>query len=125
LATPDRVPALSSAEFGVAPIVSSADVPYSLTIKLPQSMRADQSYALWVRTVHGEWSKAVKINDARPLWVSPAFVYASGMPGSLPRELKIVGRNLQGGSRQPTQIRLIGPQRFTGMAVSDATFESR
>jgi hypothetical protein len=120
LTTPDRVPALSSAEFGVAPIVSSANVPYSLTIKLPQTMRADQSYALWVHTARGEWSKAVTINDARPLWVSPAYVYASETPGSLPRELKIVGRNLQTKPGRSTQIRLIGPERFTGMAMSDA-----
>jgi hypothetical protein len=120
LTTPDRVPALSSAQFGVASLVSSADVPYSLTIKLPQTMRADQSYALWVHTARGEWSKAVTINDARPLWVSPAYVYASETPGSLPRELKIVGRNLQPRPGQSTQIRLIGPQRFAGMSMSDA-----
>ena len=119
LAAPNQVPTHSSAEFGTATIVSSADIPYSMTIKLPQIMRADQSYALWVRTARGEWSKAVKINDARPLWASPAFVYASGMPGSLPRELKIVGRNLRPSPGQSTQIRLIGPQQFTGTAVSD------
>jgi hypothetical protein len=118
--TPNQIPTHSSAEFGVAPIVNSTGVPYSLTIKLPQTMRADQSYVLWVRTARGEWSQPVKINDARPLWVSPAYVYASGSPASLPRELKIVGRNLQPSPGQSTQIRLIGPQRFTAMALSDA-----
>ena len=116
---PSEVPAYSSPEFGLAPIVSSADVPYSLTIKLPQNMRADQTYALWVRTVRGEWSKAVKINDARPLWISPAYVHASDSPASLARELKIVGRNLQPSPGQSTRIRLIGPQQFTGTALSD------
>jgi hypothetical protein len=116
---PSQLPKRSSAEFGLAPIVSAADVPYSLTIRLPQDMRPGQTYALWVRTARGEWSKAVKINDARPLWVSPAYVYASGMPASLPRELKIVGRNLQAGPGHSTQIKLIGPQQFTGTVNSD------
>jgi hypothetical protein len=120
LATPTGVPTHSSASFGVAPIVSTADVPYSLTIKLPQAMRADQSYAIWVRTARGEWSQSVKINDARPLWLSPAYVYASGLPASLPRELKIVGRNLQPSPGQSTRIKLIGPQPFSGPALSDA-----
>jgi hypothetical protein len=120
LAAPNRVPVRSNAESGVAPVVSSAGAPYSLTIKLPQTMRADQSYALWVRTSRGEWSQAVRINDARPLWVSPAYVYASASPATLPRELKIVGRNLQPGPGQSTQVKLIGPQRFTATALSDA-----
>jgi len=120
IAAPSLVPTHSGAEFGLAPIVSTADVPYSLTIRLPQELRTDQSYALWVHTAHGEWSQAVKINDARPLWFSPAYVYVSGMPASLPRELKVVGRNLQPGPGHATQIRLIGPQRFTGTALSDA-----
>jgi hypothetical protein len=116
---PSRLPTHSDGDFGVAPIVSSADVPYSLTVKLPQIIRADQAYALWVRTVHGEWSEAVEINDARPLWLSPAYVYASGMPAFLPRELKIAGRNLNPSPGQSMQIKLIGPQRFTAAALRD------
>jgi hypothetical protein len=119
LSVPNQVPTYSSPEFGLAAIVSAANVPYSLTIKLPQNMRANQTYALWVRTVRGEWSKPVKINDARPLWISPAYVYASGSVASLARELKIVGRNLQPGAGHSTQIRLTGPQQFTGTARSD------
>jgi hypothetical protein len=119
LVTPG-VPVHSDAEFGTAPIVSSANVPYSLTIKLPQAVHADQSYALWVHAARGEWSQAVTINDARPLWASPASVYASGSPGSLPRELKVVGRNLQSTPGHSTRIRLIGPQPFTGTALSDS-----
>jgi hypothetical protein len=120
LATPQRIPAHSDAEFGVAPIVSSAGRPYSLTIRLPQDLRADQTYALWVHTARGEWSKGIMINDARPLWISPAYVYASEMPASLPRELKIVGRNLQPSPGHSTLVRLLGPQRVTGMAIADA-----
>lgn len=116
---PTSVPSQSTAEFGLAPIVSSADVPYSLTVKLPQLLRVDQSYALWVHTSHGEWSRPVFINDARPLWITPAYAYATAPVGSLPRELKVIGRNLQAGPAQSTQIRLIGPQRYAGKAVSD------
>jgi hypothetical protein len=119
LSVPHQIPTDSSPEFGLATIVNSANVPYSLTIKLPPNMRTDQTYALWVHTVRGEWSKAVKINDARPLWISPAYVYASGSVASLARELKIVGRNLQPSAGHSTQIRLTGPQQFTGIARSD------
>ena len=119
LAAPDAMPTHSDEEFGLAPVVSTRGVPYSLTIKLPPDVRADQSYALWVHTARGEWSQAVRINDARPLWMTPAFVYASGTPAFLPRELKIVGRNLQSGPGQSTQIRLIGPRRFSGTAIAD------
>ncbi|MDP8986461.1 MAG: glycoside hydrolase family 55 protein [Pseudomonadota bacterium] len=117
---PSHVPAHSSPDFGLASVVGNADVPYSLTVKLPPLLRADQTYALWVRTARGAWSESVKINDARPLWISPAYVYASGSPAFLPRELKIVGRNLQPAPGQSTQIRLIGPQRFIGNAAVDA-----
>src|SRR5258708_2581040 len=120
LPAPDHVPTHSSAEFGLAPVVSAADVPYSLTVKFPQILIANQSYALWIRTARGEWSKAVKINDIRAFWMSPSFMYVSGTPASLPRELKIVGRNLQPVTGRSTQIRLIGPQRFNGTATAEA-----
>jgi hypothetical protein len=118
LTAPEGMPAASGEESGVAAVVSSADVPYSLTIKMPRAARIDQSYALWVHTAHGEWSTAIKINDARPLWISPAVVYASGMPAFLPRELKVVGRNLRPSLGRSTLVRLAGPQRFTGAAAS-------
>ena len=118
LAPPPQLPSQSSEDLGLAPIVSAEDVPYSLTIKLPQAMRPRQPYALWVRTARGEWSSPVMINDARPLWFSPAFVYATGVPASLPRELKIVGRNLWHGPGQSMQVKLTGPSLFTGAAMS-------
>jgi hypothetical protein len=120
LAPPAHVPTRSTAETGVAAIVSSASVPYSLTIKLPQSLRPNQSYDLWVHTARGEWSAPVAINDARPLWISPAFIYATRSVASLPRELKIVGRNLQPSSGVSAQIKLVGPQVFDGIASVDA-----
>jgi hypothetical protein len=117
LAIPPSVPTDSGAEFGLASIVSSAAIPYSLTVKLPRAIDADQTYALWVHTARGEWSRAVMINDARPLWASPPYVYASGMPAALSREIKIVGRNLQPSAGRSTRIRLLGPERFAGTAV--------
>jgi hypothetical protein len=117
-AIPERIPTDSTAESGVAPIVSTAGVPYSLTIKLPQTLRRAESYSLWVRNSHGEWSEPVKINDARPFWLSPSQVYASSMPAALPREIKIVGRNLEPAAGHETQVRLIGPQQFQGSTVS-------
>ncbi len=109
----------SNARFGIAPIVSTAGVPYALTVQLPDSLRSDQAYALWVRTKHGEWSHAVTINDARPLWISPSVVYTSSMPASLPRELKIIGRNLEPSQGRSTTARLTGPQRFELPSVPD------
>jgi hypothetical protein len=113
LPTPDLVPTDSGAEFGTADVVSSRDAPHSLTIKLPRALLPDQSYALWVRAANGGWSPPVLINDARPLWASPAYVYASTMPGALPRELKVVGRNLRPSPNHSTLIRLDGPRKFT------------
>jgi hypothetical protein len=117
LIPPAALPKTSGASFGTADIVST-DLPYSITVRLPQSMRSGQSYALWVRTARREWSEAVMINDARPLWVSPAYVYASGMPGGLPREIKVVGRNLQPSPGQSTRIRLVGAREAALTIVS-------
>lgn len=117
---PQRLPKESTADFGMAEIVSRANVPHSLTIKLPQILRRDQSYALFVHTARGEWSSPIKINDARPLWFSPAVIYSSGAIAELPRELKVIGRNLQPSTGQTTQIRLIGPREFAAAALADA-----
>ena len=112
-ARPARVPHESNAATGVAPVVSTGSVPYALTVKLPESMRADQTYALWVHTLNGEWSKPILINDARPLWLSPAYVYSTQSPPGLPRELKVIGRNLQPAIGAMTRVQLLGPENFT------------
>jgi hypothetical protein len=116
---PTSLPVQSTAETGTAPIVSMADAPYSLTIRLPTFLHAGQPYALWVRTAHGEWSKAVKINDARPFWFSPAYAYATGSIAFLPRELKLIGRNLQTNPQRPAHIRLVGPKTYETAVISD------
>jgi hypothetical protein len=109
LKTPSLVPSMSTATLGVAEVVSIAGVPHSLTIRLPKAMRPEQSYALWVVNARQEWSEAVRINDARPLWATPAFAYASARIGSEPRYLKVVGRNLEPDQGASTSVRLIGP----------------
>ena len=106
---PATLPTSSSASFGIADVVSVVDAPYSLTIRLPEAMKTGQSYSLWVVNAGGEWSNAIKINDARPLWITPDEMFASASMGGLPRVIKVVGRNLQPASPMPTQVRLVGP----------------
>ncbi|HEY2686518.1 MAG TPA: hypothetical protein VGI93_23605 [Steroidobacteraceae bacterium] len=110
----------NSKGLGTAPVVSEADVPYSLTVRLPALLDARRTYTLWVHTPNGEWSNPLTVNDARPIWITPAYVYERTMPANLPREIKIVGRNLQAPAPQALRIRLIGPQTFSGEAIKDA-----
>jgi hypothetical protein len=114
---PNRVPSRSDEWTGTMPIVSSAGAPYSLTIRLPQAIRGDHAYELWVETVDGEWSRSIRLNDARPLWITPAQVYASRLAPWVPREIKIVGRNLQPHSGRSTQVAFVGPRRFMAAAI--------
>lgn len=116
---PATLPASSTADSGLAPVVSDKHVPYALTVRLPESMAAGQTYALWAHSAKGEWSNAVLINDARPLWLSPAFMFASEPVASLPRILKIIGRNLQPAPGQVTRVRLSGPQQHILQAQAD------
>src|SRR5262245_52216350 len=52
-AHPAQVPTDSTAEAGVAQVVSH-NAPYSLTVLLPETLRPDQTYALWVRNARNE-----------------------------------------------------------------------
>jgi hypothetical protein len=106
---PERIPAESTADQGIADVASFSNIPYSLTVRLPRVMRAGQSYALWVVNAAQEWSEPARINDARPLWLSPGFVYATQAVASLPRYLKVMGRNLEPGANAVTEMRLSGP----------------
>jgi hypothetical protein len=110
----------SAGEVGQVPIVSTANTPYALTVRLPATLEAGQSYALWVRSAAGEWSNGVRINDARPLWATPGYVYTTASVASLPRRLKIVGRNLQPAAGTVTRVRLIGPETLTLTAARSA-----
>jgi uncharacterized repeat protein (TIGR01451 family) len=108
LVAPGAVPASSTDSLGVTDVVSLADLPYSLTIHLPVAMRSNQSYAIWVVNSAGEWSNGIKINDARPLWITPDEVFATAPQPGIPRVLKVVGRNLQPATGSSTQVRLVG-----------------
>jgi hypothetical protein len=119
LATPGQVPATSNPSFGIAPVVSTLDIPDSLTVILPTVMKADVAYTLWVVNQAGEWSNGVQINDARPFWITPDTEYATAALASLPREVKIVGRNLNPAPGAATQVRLHGPADFTLTAAND------
>jgi hypothetical protein len=114
---PERIPAESTADRGIADVVSFSNIPYSLTVRLPKAMRTGRSYALWVVDAAREWSEPARINDARPLWLSPAFVYATQSVASLPRYLKVMGRNLEPAPNNVTQLRLSGPAELTLEAV--------
>lgn len=114
---PKDVPTVSGPTVGTAELISTDNVPNSLTIKLPEQMRADQTYALWVRNSEGRWSDPAFINDARPLWISPPYVLETGSVAGLPRTIRVIGRNLSGGPDSITKVRLAGPQT----AALDAT----
>jgi hypothetical protein len=108
---PHALPGESSSTLGLAEVVSSADTPHSLTIRLP-NIADDVAYDLFAVTARNEWSEGVRINDARPLWFSPAYVYSSMDFASLGRYIKVIGRNLQPVPGGITRIRLQGPREF-------------
>jgi Domain of unknown function DUF11 len=109
LVHPPALPTSTTATLGIADVVGVAGAPYSLTIHLPEAMKAGQSYGLWVVNTHGEWSNGIQINDARPLWITPDETFASATAPAVPRVLKVVGRNLQPAFGMSTQVRLVGP----------------
>jgi hypothetical protein len=113
LRSPADVPDTSSAERGVAPIVSHADVPHSLTLRLPEQLARGEAYVLWVRSADGNWSPPVTINDPRPQWFTPAQVRATQSTAGLERRLKVVGRNLDTGAQRGLKVRLTGPETVT------------
>jgi len=114
---PGNAPIESTDDSGIAPVVSTATTPSSIVVRLPNQIRSGRSYALWVRTSLNEWSNAIFINDARPLWLSPAYVYETGKGKT--RYLKVIGRNLQAADQSATQVRLIGPQTVTVRAIAN------
>ena len=49
LTPPAAISSPSDSSKGTAPVVSVADAPNSITVKLPAVLQADVSYALWVQ----------------------------------------------------------------------------
>jgi len=118
LVRPRQAPGQRTALAGTLDVVSDATVPNALTVRIPTTMRSDRAYALWVRNARGEWSNGVRVNDARPLWVTPSFVHSSGPRAGLSRQLKVVGRNLSAAGIGATRLRLVGPERIELAAQS-------
>ncbi|MEO1172030.1 MAG: hypothetical protein AAFX94_08250, partial [Myxococcota bacterium] len=85
---------------------SYVDAPNSITVTLPAVMDPKTSYALWARNPEGEFSEPAVINDPRPRWISPGTAYESAQTGSAPRQLRIVGRNLDSFKASQPLIRL-------------------
>jgi hypothetical protein len=111
LAVPFAIPPRSTATLGTADLVSLADAPYSLTIRLPNTIDSGHEYALWVVNAAGEWSNPVRINDARPLWITPDEIRLDASAARSGPRLKLVGRNLQRLTSGPAMVRLIGAGR--------------
>jgi hypothetical protein len=114
----DTVPVTPTASVGFADVASTADVPHTLTAHLPSVVSQGSTYAIWVVDANGEWSNSVLINDARPLWVTPDYAYATANVANLPRILKVNGRNLQPTPQGTTQVQLVGPATYTLTAAS-------
>jgi len=102
------MPSGNTAQWGIAPVLQRDNPQYALTVRLPSEMQKGRAYRLWVVTAKNEWSTAVAINDPRPQWITPSYAYSTADIAGLGRYLRVVGRNLTGGSGQPLEIRLRG-----------------
>src|ERR1700761_5497087 len=86
---PAEIPRNSTSDRGLADVVSTINIPRSLTVHIPTAVTEGQSYTIWIRNSAGEWSNSAKVNDARPIWVTPDKAYASASIAGLPRIIKI------------------------------------
>lgn len=102
-------------QWGLLEVVDTSNVDQGLlTVRLPPTMEKDAIYALYVDNGQGT-SLPVFINDPRPLWFSPPYVYdtpaqsaATTSPAyALPRTLKVVGRNLAPKAGHETWVKLV------------------
>jgi hypothetical protein len=125
-AHPATIPVSSSATLGRFGAISRSD--YGVSIRMPPSSAAaglpqttpGRTYALWlVQTSAGgaSWSNTILINDPRPMWFSPSYQYVSASRPGLPRELKVVGRNLQLLPNLIVKVRLRSPSNTYVMSV--------
>ena len=62
------------------------------------------------------------INDARPLWITPDYAYATANVANLPRILKVNGRNLQPTPQGTVQVRGTAFRRGPGWKVKFKDF---
>lgn len=92
----------------ITPVAADA---HTLQLVLPAAITAGVSYVMWpvnsdLVTKARSWGPPILLNDARPMWISPSWVYATHVrPGlGLGRRLKVVGRNLEPAPGFTTQI---------------------
>lgn len=125
-AHPATIPASSSALLGRLGAISRTD--HGVAIRMPPSsapagqpqITPGRTYALWLvqTTASGPlWSNTILINDPRPMWFSPSYQYSSAARPGLPRELKVVGRNLQLLPNLIVKVRLRSPSNTYVMSV--------
>lgn len=117
---PIAVPTQSSAHEGVARVIEINDPPNAMTVILPQDMEPDRPYRLWVVDGAGRWSQPISINDPRPLWVTPGYLYSTADVAGTGRSLRIVGENLEPAGARSLLVRLSGPSHYLMRATVDA-----
>lgn len=104
---PTSVPGGNTYVTGVAAVVDGyANVPKGLVVQLPNVVTAEAYYSLWVHSASGQWSAGLRINEPRPMWITPDLAYSNTQVAGLPRQLKVVGRNLQPRPDKTTCVRL-------------------
>ena len=107
MVVPTSIPTMSNATLGaITPLNVDA---YGVTVVLPGNINPGQSYFLWVVSPSGSWSNPVLINDARPMWASPGYVYSTVNRPGMERTLKIVGRNLDPAPGHQVQVTFTDP----------------
>ena len=118
---PEGVPARNTADAGTAPVVQWTDPPYAITVRLPAELQQGRAYKLWVVTAKNEWSAPVSINDPRPQWITPSYVYSTADFAGFGRVIRVVGRNLAPDSGRTVEIRLRGSDTYvlTTLAVGN------
>ncbi len=90
------------------PLIIEASSTSSIVVRMPHDVSADTPYWLSVRNPLGQVSDPVKVNDPRVNWFSPAQVYATRTIAGLPRQLRLVGRNLSINGTNKWVLRLAG-----------------
>ncbi|MEI8361233.1 MAG: hypothetical protein WCG01_03835 [bacterium] len=115
------IPSLrNTTDSGFASIIAARNGFYDLTIHLPKELIANDVYVLWVRNNLGQWSNGIRINNARPLWISPDFSYTSERLEAFSRRyLKVIGRNMKPVSNGLVTVQLSGPSTYFLVAKND------
>ena len=120
LSSPSSVPSSNTSVSGQFRVVSYTNLPDSVTVLVPNVTLTKAPYVIWVKNAGGNWSNPVFVNDIRPLWITPSRFYSTERYASLPRILKVVGRNMESNdTSSPTQVKLKGPSTYTLTSTND------